>query len=133
MTLTPDFSLVKLCEKHEIPRVYQRAGLINGKKTYQLVCRECRRERYRDNTLTKYGSWYGKKLADKKRHPEKFKAWQAVSDSVRSGELTRGQCEKCGCAENIHAHHEDYSKPLEVVWLCSPCHHLTHLKDGIAA
>ena len=26
----------------------------------------------------------------------------------------------------LHGHHEDYSQPLEVVWLCAPCHGLRH-------
>ena len=25
-----------------------------------------------------------------------------------------------------HAHHEDYSKPYDVVWLCPPCHRNLH-------
>jgi ribosomal protein S27AE len=34
-------------------------------------------------------------------------------------------CEVCGATENVHAHHDDYSKPLEVRWLCSR-HHAEH-------
>lgn len=34
-----------------------------------------------------------------------------------------GLCESCGEAKPLDGHHEDYSKPLEVVWLCRPCHH----------
>ena len=44
---------------------------------------------------------------------------------VRSGKLVRQPCEKCG-AEKTHGHHDDYSKPLDVRWLCSSCHAAEH-------
>ncbi len=37
--------------------------------------------------------------------------------------ITRQPCEVCGTTENIHAHHTDYTKPLEIKWLCEK-HHL---------
>lgn len=57
-----------------------------------------------------------------RRHPEKAKARDAVKYALRVGKLVRQPCEVCGAHERIHAHHEDYSKPLEVMWLC-PTHH----------
>ena len=45
----------------------------------------------------------------------------AVGNALRDGRLTRKPCEVCG-KERAQAHHCDYSKPLEVMWLC-PKHH----------
>ena len=42
--------------------------------------------------------------------------------------LVKKPCEKCGTTKMIHGHHEDYSKPLEVVWLC-PLHHAMRHKE----
>jgi hypothetical protein len=56
-----------------------------------------------------------------KNHPEKRKARNMVSNAIRNGKLKRQLCEVCG--EKAHAHHEDYSKPLDVRWLC-PTHHM---------
>ena len=47
--------------------------------------------------------------------------------AVRSGKLTRQPCEVCGDPKS-QAHHNDYSKPLEVRWLCSQHHGEQHRK-----
>ena len=42
---------------------------------------------------------------------------------IRSGRIIRGQyCERCGSTEAIEGAHADYTKPLDVYWLCRPCH-----------
>jgi len=60
-----------------------------------------------------------------RRYPEKRRARNIVSRAVRDGKLTKMQCEVCG-SEKVHAHHEDYSKPLVVEWLCAKCHRKRH-------
>lgn len=50
-----------------------------------------------------------------------------VSRALLNGVLTRPiLCEKCGVQKKLEAHHEDYNKPLEVVWLCVECHNNRH-------
>lgn len=48
--------------------------------------------------------------------------------AVKTEKLIKGSCEVCGTNENIHAHHEDYTKPLQIKWLCSPHHTEAHKK-----
>lgn len=50
-----------------------------------------------------------------------------VRKAIKAGELKRMPCEKCG-ADKVHAHHPDYSKPLEVMWLCPKHHRRLHLE-----
>lgn len=50
-----------------------------------------------------------------------------VANLVRSGKLVSLACEHCG-ADKTQAHHEDYLKPLEVVWLCTKCHAARHIQ-----
>ncbi len=55
---------------------------------------------------------------------EKEKRRKARSDAnhaIRDGKLTRKSCEVCS-REDAQMHHHDYSKPLEVKWLCCRCH-----------
>jgi hypothetical protein len=54
--------------------------------------------------------------------PERLKARDAVNNAVKAGKLSKQPCAVCGSSARIHGHHEDYSKPLEVIWLC-PVHH----------
>ena len=70
-----------------------------------------------------------KKWIAANRHTEHFKlqrkAHHAVQQEVRMGRMRRQPCEVCGCNKQIHAHHDDYTKPLEVRWLCV-AHHRQH-------
>lgn len=52
-------------------------------------------------------------------------AHSAVARAIRNVLLVRMPCIRCGEAKSV-AHHEDYDKPLEVMWLCQPCHKQRH-------
>lgn len=56
---------------------------------------------------------------------QKHEARWKVHRAIESGKLVRMPCEVCGSTERIHAHHDDYEKPLEVRWLCHT-HHIEH-------
>ena len=58
--------------------------------------------------------------------PEHYEIWK-INYKVYKAKLKKGKCIECG-DENVHAHHPDYSKPLDVIWLC-PLHH-KHVHQG---
>lgn len=61
------------------------------------------------------------------RDPKKRAARIAVANAVRDRKLTRSpECEICAITCDAHGHHEDYNKPLDVIWVCVPCHALIH-------
>lgn len=65
------------------------------------------------------------KRAWRERNPEKRRAQNIVSGHLHRGSLVKGPCEHAaegGCRGKVHAHHDDYSKPLEVRWLCVAHH-----------
>jgi hypothetical protein len=72
------------------------------------------------------------KLDEKRRryrleNPEKDRAQNIVNKAVAAGTMTRPDCcEACGDTVTVHGHHEDYSKPREVRWLCPACHARYH-------
>lgn len=54
-----------------------------------------------------------------------------VSFSLKVGILERpSSCEECGDVRFVVAHHDDYEHPLDVRWLCRPCHGKWHGKNG---
>ena len=60
------------------------------------------------------------------RNPSHKNARMAVGLALKLGHLTKKTwCSGCGCSEDEHrieAHHARYDKPLDVIWLCTPCH-----------
>ena len=73
---------------------------------------------YFDNYATKY--------------PNKHKAKKMVNNAIRGKRLFKEPCEVCGTEERIHAHHDDYLKPLNVRWLCASHHRKWHIENGEA-
>lgn len=71
------------------------------------------------------------------------RAHRIVRTAIKNGSLVRPDvCSKCGTASlpgadgraTIHAHHHDYSRPLDVEWLCAKCHRAeTPLPDRMGA
>lgn len=66
--------------------------------------------------------------ADQILYADKRRARKAVWEAVRSGRLVKpAACESCAAqVEAIEAHHPDYTRRLDVRWLCRPCHSALH-------
>jgi hypothetical protein len=61
--------------------------------------------------------------AHRKRYPEKTSARNIVYQRIHDGTLLRpDQCSRCLIECKPEAHHSDYSKPLDITWLCRSCH-----------
>ena len=73
---------------------------------------------HRDTQLERIREW-------KQRNPNKTRAHSVVNNAVMRGKLQRQPCESCGDA-STEAHHDDYSRPLDVRWLCRTCHARHH-------
>ena len=66
---------------------------------------------------------YRRKHVD--RHRAKALFWYALRD----GKVIRpDRCQHCNVECVPQGHHNDYSKPLDVVWVCVPCHTEFHTR-----
>ena len=106
-------------------------------------CKECTRTDARLNRRNhlefyrEYDKDRAKQAHRKKLNASKIKARRRVGDgfgaahssvsrAIKSGVLVKQPCQMCGSKNFIHAHHDDYSKPLEVMWLCAEHHKARH-------
>jgi len=58
------------------------------------------------------------------------KVHRIAAEAEAEGALVRpNECEECGRDVYLVKHHKDYSKPLEVAWMCIPCHSKWHVDN----
>jgi len=88
-------------------------GDLSDRHKKQRYCKKCHAEWMRDNRV-KYSD-----LTDEQR--KKIKARSYANVYLKRGIIKRQYCLICG--DNAEMHHDDYSKPLEIKWLCRK-HHL---------
>ncbi len=93
-------------------KAYERSRLDNPKRITA-------RKRYLERVGPEVQRAYKQKWVSHNRH--KRYAQNLLSKAVRAGKIQRQPCERCGSLR-AQGHHEDYSKPLDVIWLC-PKHH----------
>lgn len=106
--------------------------VIHGIKNPQLVCLKCKAASLR-RTRIKYAGGaaaYRRMHRDKsKANYKKYLANKLIEGRIRRGVLLKQPCEVCKSTKTVHAHHEDYSKPLDIVWLCPKHHKERHAND----
>lgn len=114
-------------------------GAFRSGRNKCLMCeREYDRDRYRNNPDRRryiYEScsrtWTERSIAWSDANPLKKKAHYVVRNAVRRGELVRGECERScegGCRGPVQFHHDDYSKPMDVMRLCVAHHAQRHVE-----
>lgn len=115
---------------------WRRYSARNRERRRRYYCEYYRRnarqviEKTKAYHRTAAGRLAQKKSDDRQKqvHPERIRARQLVAEALRSGRLKKRPCEKCG-SRNVHAHHEDYSRPLVVKWLCEEHHRQIHKRE----
>lgn len=101
-------------------------------------CKQCARKDVRENRIKRrdyyneYDSARAKKGYKTRKkwaidHKDVLKVNRTLRKAVYDGLVIRLPCEVCG-EKNSVGHHENYSKPLDVVWLCASHHRSRHFE-----
>jgi len=80
-------------------------------------CKPCKAEYARRRRALGKGQRYATMTADQKLR-SRARAYARVY--LRRGKLQRGPCERCG-SDRAQMHHHDYTRPLEIYWICKDC------------
>lgn len=102
----------RICNKCEVVQWAEYDFYRAGKhlQYFSAVCKSCTRK-----NVAAYGE----------RSPMKRAAQRIANNAIASGLLVPEPCRDCG-KKKVDAHHPDYSKPLDVIWLCRTHHILEH-------
>jgi len=81
-------------------------------------------KKYRAENPEWWREYHRQKQAEwREKNPEKVKAYSKVHKAKKSGQLKPPKyCQLCWEKKPLEAHHEDYIKALDVMWLCKGCH-----------
>jgi hypothetical protein len=136
----------KCGETKQLSEFYRHSKMKDG---HVNKCKECNKSdvsaNYRKN-INHYKA-YEKNRSQSEDRRESVKLWgerwrnnnaikkgasTMVRKAVREGKLIKpSHCSDCECEHNrLHGHHDDYSKPLDVRWLCPTCHIQWHKING---
>ena len=120
---------------------HKRAASIDG---LAARCKECQKEydKGRANdphrklarllySKTEAGLIAGARAKKKyiESNPVKRRAHVITGNAIKGSRLFKEPCEVCGSSV-VHAHHDDYAKPLNIRWLCPAHHQEWHDKNG---
>lgn len=117
----------KICANPECKKQFKSKH--RDKRFCSTICKD---KVWRTNNPSYYRELY-------RKNPEYFNSrnrqWRRTHKKANSAETLAGlkttlenqSCQQCGSTSNLNRHHPDYSKPYEVIILCSKCHNRLHL------
>lgn len=122
----------KYCSRCKITGVSFIIYCRHGERTY-YHCRECNNNRIKKYYSENKESFRRTNYRSMAKHKEKQAARALLNYAIRKGLMTKPKiCSHCfNKVERIQGHHTDYTKPLEVVWLCKDCHADADKKNGV--
>jgi len=122
----------KKCGKCGISKIielnfYKNGKFKNGRQRYLYWCIQCYQENNGKRGWKIRNKW-------KLKNTDKVKCQDLLRYAVRSNILYKPdfcfECKRRFLTREIQGHHIDYSKPLNVIWLCPACHTKIHKEVG---
>ena len=112
------------CAEYKKNYVRSEAGLIKDRKTRDAYAKTPAGIRaYKTAHENDYINNYDKHFAR-----------YTLNNAIRHRKIIKPtHCSECNSSSDLHGHHTDYSNPLDVIWLCIPCHVEEHTRLRRAA
>lgn len=126
----------KTCTKSDVRKNYS----VNREYYHEYDQMRFQRDPHRRENNRRYAKTEAGKRAQAEaarawisRNPEKRTAHIRLGNAVRDGRVTKPKsCSRCNTetpSRFLHGHHHDYSKPLDVEWICVNCHAAEHFPN----
>ena len=124
----------KCLEVKPLSSFYKHSAMADG---HVNKCKECNKADVRENRKAKIAHYreYDRQRGNRQtpeyvkeyreNNPEKWAAHIALNNAIRSGKVIKSPCVICG-NERTYGHHDNYFRPLDVVWLCAAHHQERH-------
>jgi hypothetical protein len=137
---------MKTCRKcgqeKNVEEFYVHQRMTDGRLNMCKECVKCRVKDHRTNNVESIREYDRNRSKTEKRrkhisltsklwrknNPDKLRAHSMVGYAIAKKKIIKGKCQVCGKDGIIHGHHDDYTKPIDVRWLCPVCHSATHRK-----
>ena len=122
--LTRTTKVCSLCKCDKALSDFTKDGSRFGGRSHR--CKTCDRARYKTSEAGRRSEAFRHEYAEK--HPHVLAAWRTFNHAKNKGLVTPWPvCAVPECCETrLQAHHPDYSRPLDVVWLCQVHHKAAH-------
>jgi hypothetical protein len=95
-----------------------------GKFCSHYCASKLRSKKKWDNPMYKGGGYEAAKRY-RAKNKSRVLAWNILNEAVKNKSIKKEACSICG-DKKVVAHHEDYSKPLDIIWLCHDHHNKLH-------
>lgn len=117
----------KCKQRKPYSKFYKHTGMADG---LLGKCKECAKADVNINRRKKIEHYraYDRRRGNRQIQQSRKNStvYKAVDRAIRKCLLTRLPCQMCGSTKNVHAHHDDYENPLDVMWLCVVHHKARH-------
>lgn len=138
----------RICgEEKELEEFYKHSKMIGGRDSKCKKCQIKISQKTRANNL-EYRREYGRVKSRvrnrstkhykevknyREKYPDKYFATRQVAKGIKNGSIKKDDfCNECGLeTKKLQAHHDDYSLPLAIKWLCPVCHRNWHVNNQV--
>lgn len=106
---------------------FRKVPTNRNKRGYYSHCKQCEAITKKKSYEKNKPHYFVKAHESRSRNKHKAAARALAAYHIKQGNIVKLPCEHPGCDRtDVDAHHDDYNKPKEVMFLCRPHHHARH-------